>query len=550
LEVDSDEKGVLLFKELLSLSLGGSFVLLLTLLGSLLHAQYPPYPPPQPPSHTHNWVVNGSPTCPVFVQNRYPRCGEVIGIGWSSPGIKDWDQCSICGLIQEEGAHLVEATAEGGGVFGHFENGQFVEGYTGVPTAYKSPDTPGVVTLRFKVDDDGNLANDEPTVVEIKITVWDFTITDCPTDWLPEFDKSLDFELEIAPAVDHNGNSLASIINCTLNSSQEPGICNNKLRAEEQFQWDLQFLNPQNDFNVTSSSNEPYKNDKATTKQATTHAKLTVKCYDFGAYGTLTATAYIPNVGMRSARVKGNPGKFVVEIPIDDNNNFIADQWEREQGIKDLALLPTADNEIIPPPDGSGIQVGDGISLYEEYRGFLMEGLEHKRLNPVKKDVFVYDQDNLGFGYFGKLGLEIRENPRMTPDHKVTIFYNSDKHAHDQYAIKLVKDSTMEPPYDILGEATVPGLNSPVVTATIYTWRIQQAAQAHAGENWFDTYEKLLNITIAHELGHGVNLPDHDEQVVCIMNPGPNFDDLDAQTDYCSIRPTGCKMVFLLYLDF
>jgi predicted Zn-dependent protease len=108
----------------------------------------------------------------------------------------------------------------------------------------------------------------------------------------------------------------------------------------------------------------------------------------------------------------------------------------------------------------------------------------------------------------------------------------------------------MEPPYNILGEATVPGLNSPVVTATIYTWRIQQAAQAHAGENWFDTYEKLLNITIAHELGHGVNLPDHDEQVVCIMNPGPNFDDLDAQTDYCSIRPTGCKMVFLLYLDF
>jgi hypothetical protein len=504
--------------------------------------------------------VNGSPTCPVFVQNRYARCGEVIGIDWGSPGIKDWDQCSICGFIQEEGAHLVEATAEGGGVFGHFENGQFVEGYTGVPTAYKSPDTPGVVTLRFKVDDDGNLANDEPTVVEIKITVWDFTITDCPTDWLPEFDKSLDFELEIAPAVDHNGNSLASIINCTLNSSQEPGICNNKLRAEEQFQWDLQFLNPQNDFNVTSSSNEPYKNDKATTKQATTHAKLTVKCYDYGAYGTLTATAYIPNVGMRSARVKGNPGKFVVEIPIDEDNNFIADNWESEKGHQ-----PTEDNETVPQSN----QSGDGISRYEEYRGFIIDsgGEEvHIRTDPTIKDVFIKDESNLGAGYFTDLGLKIRWNPLTDDYNLVTRYHSGDKkseHVDGQYAVRMLEreyDMGTPDPMVVVDNGFILGacgnyprgdtkmyksasLNEPDVTTFIYPKRIEWWASFYWNENpeyykqkyGIDNLEDLVQIginkVIAHELGHAVNLS-HCSQTSCIMVQGLPYKE-GIPTSYC-----------------
>jgi predicted Zn-dependent protease len=114
-----------------------------------------------------------------------------------------------------------------------------------------------------------------------------------------------------------------------------------------------------------------------------------------------------------------------------------------------------------------------------------------------------------------------------------------------------VNDTTVDQTdEDILGMATQPGLNKPRVIYIIYSKHIENKARKHGGENWTEFYEKLLNITIAHELGHGVNLPDHDEQVVCIMNPGPNYDNLDAQTDYCSISPNGCKRIFLLYLDF
>ncbi|MGB9797829.1 MAG: hypothetical protein ACPLSK_04330, partial [bacterium] len=133
-----------------------------------------------------------------------------------------------------------------------------------------------------------------------------------------------------------------------------------------------------------------------------------------------------------------------------------------------------------------------------------------------------------------------------TANHKVTIFYNPDKHAHDQNAIKLVNDPTEEPPYDILGETTYPGLNTPNVTSKIYTLRIQMAAKHHMGENWLDVYKKLLNITIAHELGHGVNLPDHTGVLACIMSAKANLDNLDAQTDYCEL----CKKIFLLYLSY
>ena len=38
-----------------------------------------------------------------------------------------------------------------------------------------------------------------------------------------------------------------------------------------------------------------------------------------------------------------------------------------------------------------GRDVGDGISLFEEYRGFHVKGF-HRRLNPLEKDVLIYSE--------------------------------------------------------------------------------------------------------------------------------------------------------------
>lgn len=75
-------------------------------------------------------------------------------------------------------------------------------------------------------------------------------------------------------------------------------------------------------------------------------------------------------------------------MPKDDNCNSIADAWEEQHGVYPCA--PDADDDEQP----EGKCPGDGLSAYQEYRGFFVGGY-HQRLNPKKKELFVYDPDGL-----------------------------------------------------------------------------------------------------------------------------------------------------------
>ena len=84
-----------------------------------------------------------------------------------------------------------------------------------------------------------------------------------------------------------------------------------------------------------------------------------------------------------------------LSVPADDNGNHIADQWEKENGIYNKNYAADWDEEDVP----SGWKTkGDGLSLFEEYRGFLIEPQESsdekfQRLMPGKRKLFLY-----GFG--------------------------------------------------------------------------------------------------------------------------------------------------------
>ncbi|MBC7328232.1 hypothetical protein H5T87_09005 [bacterium] len=412
------------------------------------------------------------------------------------------DQCSVCGVYQEEGAHLVSVSDGGaGGLFGHFENGQFKEGWENYPTAYKCPNNPQVVTLSFTVDDDGTLADDPPNTREVKITVWDFTITDCQSDWIPVYSTNLSFQLEIKPIVDHNGASLASTITCSISSSSEPGICmNKKIVPEDEYYWDLQFKDPQENFNISSSDpTQPKKRDRAVSTQPLTDATIVVNCYDFGAYGNLQAVANLPNIGMKYARVKRGQvvtDKMAVRIPLDDDNNYISDAWFSNQG------QAGDDNDNIP----AGDYPGDGLTRYEEYRLFhLKEG--GIRLDPEKKDVFIFDDANIGVGDFVNTGLEIHLWSSLASREGTLVnIYRKTATKGPQYGIWTMESDEERKIDDhwIYGQCPQPWLNSPNVHIILFKGSIEAAVQElHLT---LEQKEALIRSVIGHELGHAVNL--------------------------------------------
>jgi hypothetical protein len=119
---------------------------------------------------------------------------------------------------------------------------------------------------------------------------------------------------------------------------------------------------------------------------------------DYGAQATIRITRPRPD---------GKPPVVRrVQIPVDKNGNSLPDVgWKYLnsypndlQPILDTQLDAAADiddsPEAAPLPDSvSGVpktlgMTGDGLTTFEEYRGFFIRG-EHRRLNPFRKDLFV-----------------------------------------------------------------------------------------------------------------------------------------------------------------
>lgn len=173
--------------------------------------------------------------------------------------------------------------------------------------------------------------------------------------------------------------------------SHEPGVCMNvPYRAKPAIPGtavpaDLNFASDPA-WSITESPTEITADTVSANANAIT---IEVNCYDYGAYGKLSVTATTQSGKTLTARIEGYAGQTALTLPLDQNNNRIADAWETGEGI-DISN-PKYDAE--PEPAGQAFP-GDGLSFYEEYRGFQVSGV-YQRLSPLKKDLFVRDENGL-----------------------------------------------------------------------------------------------------------------------------------------------------------
>jgi hypothetical protein len=147
---------------------------------------------------------------------------------------------------------------------------------------------------------------------------------------------------------------------------------------------DLRFSAKQGDADIVVDPNNPLH---AYTTKKVTSAAVMVEAMDTGAYGELRAECSELGVIAECVRTKD----LVVSIPSDDNRNEIADAWEKSNGVFTKSYAKDWDQENTP----QGGHDGDGLSLYQEYRGFIvLEKQErvYRRLDPKEKELFVLDE--------------------------------------------------------------------------------------------------------------------------------------------------------------
>ncbi|MGH2553344.1 MAG: hypothetical protein ACRDEB_06480, partial [Chitinophagaceae bacterium] len=288
------------------------------------------------------------------------------------------------------------------------------------------------------------------------------------------------------------------------NTSKEPGITLNAPLVPSVDQLpDLRFLQ-----HPTAESKDEDQSITIDCLDGFT-GKVNIGSYDGGGWTTLTATAILED----NSRIKGclliPGGETDILIPKRDPGSKIATAWLKANGnpgeLDDKEYSTGNSND------------GDGLTAYEEYRGFISEG-KFLRLDPNKKELGVRLK-KAELPLFME-GLKWFENASFI---KVVRFIETEigldrrlnknfksAHNYDQYALILEKGGL---PTGVGGQAFNYGGPK---TTTLILIDVDQidlfynifTVQARPARLLYTKAELLAN-TVAHELSHGVDVKHH-----------------------------------------
>ena len=164
-------------------------------------------------------------------------------------------------------------------------------------------------------------------------------------------------------------------------TSKEPGSCMNS-------PWNDADL----DFRIRKEDNPQLLDidadgQTAKSQERLTSSQIVIACFDGAACAGLVVIAQVrdgDNVTPVTAHLAADESVRVA-LPYDLDGNGIADAWEQQYKV--VGKDSDTDEDDQPPGDRNN---GDGLAIWEEYRGFL-EGGKHIRTDPGTKDFFICD---------------------------------------------------------------------------------------------------------------------------------------------------------------
>jgi hypothetical protein len=240
------------------------------------------------------------------------------------------------------------------------------------------------------------------------------------------------------------------------------------------------------------------RGDKATTKDGTyKEASAYISSYDWGAYGVLTVEAVLTDGQRILGHLFKDESKGEILIPKRSApDDPIAEIWKRQNGVTGEDAWD--DSESSRQGDE---HPGDGLTLYEEYRGFRVNG-KHLSTDPKKKDLFV--ANTLGNGTVGRGALRFGAATGITvhliradelPENGINVNASGDYQNKRQHGVVI-----QGTPADITDRSyaefpSIPGK----------TLRVRMLpSDVKAG----GTY---LERRVMHEIGHTCNIRHHGE---------------------------------------
>jgi hypothetical protein len=477
-------------------------------------------------------------------------------------------------------------------------NGSFPLSTNGREVTWQAPDVEGEFTITLTIKDTGGQYDDKDKIIKKKIRINKLGIdmVKVNKDWLPNAANGrVPGYVKPMIYVCKNGkwetNGRRKIIYTKLkNLSREPGLCMNfppqppNLSAniilnrnpdmffdetENKTDWILlmdtttTFKNPTKIIFDGDNPSHDHHYLFAASKKRATNLMPSIRVEDYGAYAKTEATANHCKPILPRETANDPPCQTTndcceddntVKLPRDDNFNDIADGADQD---KNAPATTDDDRSVSPNPLN-----GDGLTNYQEYRGFIISVDKkkrlHRRTDTNLKDLFIRNEANLPLTYFQSSGLglkEINENSLWqlsdlqlilsvsNPSHGVSaaqlhpieINYNrckNEKHCPktnaeddwgEQHGLWLAVDNTMRGLFGIC-EADSPrmgGADFFILPKIVYRVALNQTdIAARTAGTPAVLIPNVLEKSVAHELGHGVNVMHHGDMVGKFFAPG------------------------------
>lgn len=289
-----------------------------------------------------------------------------------------------------------------------------------------------------------------------------------------------------------------------IDTSAEPGSCGNSPWNE--VKPDIQILKTDNPKLEDIGEN----GQSAKSAKKLTSSSITLSCFDGGAYSKLSIIAHLDGENPEdiTAYMK-DPSAEEISIPFDEDGNHIADKWESDNECKGKS--PAIDEDEQPLGDHDN---GDGLSIWEEYRGFLENGI-FIRTDPRKKDYFICDtiggKSKRAINRFAALTkLEVHDKLRLEELSSSRVMNRNrskdSPHVVDQHGILLVTWSTkgLCMANSTTGEPSVPKNIDRVLMDNTLPEMLTKKIPGGATKT-YEYYEPVA----AHELLHACNVFHH-----------------------------------------